>query len=68
MATDIVDDQGRTVPRGQIGELVLRRPNIGLPQGLWRAPERYLDSYWRTIPGEPVVGEWVTTPSCLPCE
>ncbi len=58
VATDIVDDQGRTVPRGQIGELVLRRPNIGLTQGLWRDPERYLDSYWRTIPGLWVHGDF----------
>lgn len=48
---DIVDAQGHTVPRGQVGELVLRNPNIGFTKGLWRDPERYLSTYWRVIPG-----------------
>ena len=51
VGADIVDDQGRRVPRGQVGELVLRLPNIGMTKGLWRDPERYLDTYWRTLPG-----------------
>jgi acetyl-CoA synthetase len=55
---DIVDEHGQTVPRGQVGELVLRLPNIGMTKGLWRDPERYLDSYWRTIPGLWVHGDF----------
>ncbi len=58
VATDIVDEQGRPVPRGQKGELVLRRPNIGLTRSLWRDDERYLDSYWRTLPGLWVHGDY----------
>jgi acetyl-CoA synthetase len=55
---DIVDEQGRPVPQGQVGELVLRLPNIGMTRGLWRDPQRYLDSYWRTLPGVWVHGDF----------
>lgn len=55
---DIVDEHGHTVPPGRVGELVLRLPNIGMTKGLWRDPERYLDSYWRTIPGLWVHGDF----------
>jgi acetyl-CoA synthetase len=51
MGADIVDEGGQPVPRGQVGELVLRLPSIGMTKGLWRDPERYLDTYWRTLPG-----------------
>jgi len=53
----IVDNIGRPVADGQIGELVLCNPNIGMTKGLWRDEERYLDSYWRTIPGMWVHGD-----------
>jgi acetyl-CoA synthetase len=49
--TDIVDEQGHPVGRGRVGELILRNPNIGMTKSLWRDDERYLDSYWRTMPG-----------------
>jgi acetyl-CoA synthetase len=51
LGADIVDADGRPVPPGQVGELVLRLPSIGMTKGLWRDPERYLESYWRTLPG-----------------
>lgn len=34
-----------------IGELVLRRPSVGMTQGFWRAPERYIETYWSRWPG-----------------
>jgi acetyl-CoA synthetase len=51
MGADIVDEAGRPVPPGEVGELVLRLPSIGMTKGLWRDPERYLETYWRTLPG-----------------
>jgi acetyl-CoA synthetase len=48
---DVVDAQGRPCRAGEMGELVLRQPSIGLTRGLWRDPEGYLESYWRPIPG-----------------
>jgi len=48
---EIVDASGTPVPEGQIGELVLRNPNIGMTKGLWNDAERYIESYWSTLPG-----------------
>jgi acetyl-CoA synthetase len=50
MATDVVDEDGNSV-RGEVGELVVRAPWPGMTKGLWREPERYLDSYWRRYEG-----------------
>ena len=55
---DIVNDNGQPVGAGQVGELVLRNPNIGFTKSLWRDDERYLDSYWRTIAGVWVHGDF----------
>jgi acetyl-CoA synthetase len=54
---DIVDGRGRSLPPGEVGELVLRAPSIGLTRGLWREPRRYEESYWRRIPGVWVQGD-----------
>ena len=52
MGADIVDAAGNPVAQGEAGELVLRRPSIGLTRSLWKNDdERYLDAYWREIPG-----------------
>ena len=48
---DVVDEHGRSVPPDTVGELVMRRPPIGLTQGLWRDNERYIQTYWSTWPG-----------------
>lgn len=58
--TDIVDAGGNSLPAGQVGELVMRQASIGTTRGLWRDPERYLDSYWRRIPGMWVHGDWAS--------
>ena len=57
MAADVVDDAGRPV-RGQVGELVVRQPWVGMTRGFWNDPERYLDAYWRRIEGVWVHGDW----------
>ena len=41
-----------------MGELVLRRASIGLTRSLWHDDQRYLDSYWREIPGVWRHGDW----------
>ncbi len=48
---DIVDMNGHSVAAGTVGELVMRRPSIGLTRGLWKDDARYIESYWTTIPG-----------------
>ena len=57
---DIVDAEGRSVGPDQVGELVMRQACIGTTRGLWRDPERYLESYWNVIPGLWVHGDFAS--------
>ena len=57
MAADVVDESGHSV-RQQVGELVIRRPWIGMTRGFWKAPERYLEAYWSRFPGVWTHGDW----------
>ena len=57
MAADVVDENGRSV-RGQVGELVIRRPWIGMTRGFWKDPERYKETYWARFPGLWTHGDW----------
>jgi acetyl-CoA synthetase len=59
MAMDVVDGEGRSL-RGEVGELVCRKPFPGMTRGFWRDPERYLDTYWRHLPGIWVHGDWAS--------
>ncbi|HSJ95193.1 MAG TPA: AMP-binding protein, partial [Gaiellaceae bacterium] len=59
MAMDVVDAEGRPV-RGEVGELVCRKPFPGMTRGFWRDRERYLDTYWRRLPGIWVHGDWAS--------
>ncbi|MCW2241811.1 AMP-binding protein [Azospirillum canadense] len=34
-----------------VGELAILRPFVGMTQSFWRDDERYLETYWRTVPG-----------------
>ena len=57
MAADVVDSAGRSV-RGQVGELVIRAPWIGMARGFWGDRQRYLDTYWSQLPGVWLHGDW----------
>jgi len=57
MAADVVDEDGRPV-RGQVGELVIKFPWVGMTRGFWRDPERYLATYWSRWPNVWVHGDW----------
>jgi acetyl-CoA synthetase len=59
MAMDVVDAEGRPL-RGEVGELVCRKPFPGMTRGFWRDPERYLETYWRRFPGVWVHGDWAS--------
>jgi len=61
MAMDVVDEAGTSlVGTGEVGELVCRKPFPGMTRGFWRDPERYLDTYWRRLPGVWVHGDWAS--------
>ena len=57
MDADVVDADGAPV-RGAVGELVLRRPWIGMTRGFWQDRQRYLDTYWRRFDGMWVHGDF----------
>jgi acetyl-CoA synthetase len=58
VGADIVDLSGQRVPDGTVGELVLRHASIGLTKSLWKADARYIESYWSTLPGLWVHGDF----------
>ncbi|GBD35428.1 Acetyl-coenzyme A synthetase [bacterium HR36] len=47
---EVVDKQGRPVPRGQGGYLVIRRPWPAMLRTLYGDDERYRKQYWEQIP------------------
>ncbi len=54
---DVVDEQGAPV-RGAVGELVIREPWVGMTQGFWNDPQRYVETYWSRFPETWVHGDW----------
>jgi acetyl-CoA synthetase len=56
---DVVDGEGRPV-HGEVGELVCRRPWPGMTRGVWRDPDRYLETYWQRFPGIWTHGDWAS--------
>ncbi len=59
MAMDVVDAEGNSV-RGEVGELVCRKPFPGMTRGFWLDPERYIEAYWSRLPGVWVHGDWAS--------
>jgi acetyl-CoA synthetase len=57
MAADVVDENGNSV-RGEVGELVIREPWIGMTRGFWKDPDRYIETYWSRFPDVWVHGDW----------
>ena len=56
---DVLAPDGTPV-RGEVGELVCRRPWPGMTRGIWGDDERYLESYWRRFPGVWTHGDWAS--------
>jgi acetyl-CoA synthetase len=56
---DVVDGEGRPL-RGEVGELVCRRPWPGMTRGVWGDPERYIETYWTRFPGIWTHGDWAS--------
>jgi acetyl-CoA synthetase len=48
---DVVDEQGKSVPAGGGGYLVLKRPWPSMLRGIHGDPERYKKTYWSRFPG-----------------
>jgi acetyl-CoA synthetase len=59
MAVDVFDEHGHSV-RGEVGELVCTKAWPGMTRGMWRDPERYLETYWSRWPGVWWHGDWAS--------
>jgi acetyl-CoA synthetase len=57
MAAECFGENGEPV-RGQVGELVIRKPWPGMTAGFWRDPARYEETYWSRWPDVWVHGDW----------
>jgi acetyl-CoA synthetase len=53
---DVVDPEGKPLTDA-VGELAVRKPFVGMTRSFWQDDQRYLDTYWRTIPGLWVHGD-----------
>lgn len=60
MGADIFDANGNAVSVGEVGELVLTNPSIGLTRGLWNDHERYIETYWSMYRETWRHGDWAS--------
>jgi len=58
MDVDILGENGQPVEPGQVGELVIKQPWIGMARGFWQERERYLETYWSRFKNIWVHGDW----------
>lgn len=58
MAADVYDETGRTV-MNEVGELVVKKPWVGMTCGFWNEPERYEETYFKRFAGVWTHGDWV---------
>jgi acetyl-CoA synthetase len=54
---EVVDDQGKPVPKNCGGKLVIRKPWPSMLRGLWGDNERYKQVYWTEVPGSYFTGD-----------
>ena len=54
---EVVDLDGKPVPTGREGFLIIRQPWPAMLRTLWRDPERYVEQYWKRIPGNYLTGD-----------
>ena len=46
---EVVDDEGKPVPRNTGGKLVIRKPWPSMLRGIWGDPRRYKEIYWSEV-------------------
>lgn len=56
---DVFDAEGHSV-RGEVGELVCKRPWPGMTRGIWGDDARYVETYWSRFPGVWTHGDWAS--------
>ena len=58
---DVVDEAGKSVPRGSGGFLVIRGPWPAMLRSIWGDDERYVDTYWSRFDGMYFPGDGAKT-------
>jgi len=54
---DVVDEEGKSVPLGQAGYLVISRPWPAMLRGIYNDDARYRETYWSKYPGRYFAGD-----------
>ena len=54
---EVVDEQGKPVPRNTGGKLVIRKPWPSMLRGIWGDPKRYEEIYWSEVKGSYFTGD-----------
>jgi acetyl-CoA synthetase len=54
---EIVDPQGKPVPEGSGGWLVVKHPWPGMLRGIWGDDDRYREQYWSKVPHRYLAGD-----------
>ena len=54
---EVVDDQGRKVPKNSGGKLVIRMPWPSMLRGIWGDPKRFKETYWSEVKGSYFTGD-----------
>ncbi len=51
IVADVIDDTGKSVPKGGGGYLAVREPWPSMVRTIWGDDQRYIDTYWSRFPG-----------------
>lgn len=57
MDVDVFDEDGNSIC-GEVGYLVCKQPAPSMTRGLWKANDKYLESYWSKFPEVWNHGDW----------
>jgi acetyl-CoA synthetase len=58
---EVVDDNGKKVPKNSGGKLVVRKPWPSMLRGIWGDTQRYKDTYWSEVKGSYFTGDGCRT-------
>jgi len=57
VGADVVDEEGKSVPLGGAGYLVITKPWPAMLRGIYKDDKRYRDTYWSRFPGRYFAGD-----------
>ena len=57
VGADVVDEEGKSVPLGQAGYLVLTKPWPAMLRGIYGDDKRFKETYWSRFPGKYFAGD-----------